>query len=71
MSIISWITAAFGALVVGVATTSVLDELLDHVVQMQLDRWSQEAILRTAITVTASIVAMALWVWLWIQYVAG
>ncbi|MFQ5859224.1 MAG: hypothetical protein ACE5LU_26790 [Anaerolineae bacterium] len=71
MSIIAWITAAFGALVVGVATSSVLDELLDRVVKVQLDRWSQESILRIAITITATIAAMALWVWLWMRYVVG
>lgn len=71
MSIIAWITAAFGALVVGVAVSSVLDELLSRVTHVQPDRWSLEAILRGVATLIAAATAMALWGWLWMGYVAG
>ena len=71
MSIVAWVTTAFGALVIGVAVSSVLDELFNRVAQLQPDRWSRGAVLRSAITVIVSGAAMALWVWLWMQYVVG
>lgn len=71
MSIITWITAAFGALVIGVAVSSVLDELLYRVAQLQPNRWSREAVLRGVIAVVVTAAAMASWIWLWMQYVAG
>ncbi|MFQ5593456.1 MAG: hypothetical protein ACE5HA_04845 [Anaerolineae bacterium] len=71
MSIIAWITAAFGALVVGVAVSSVLDELLSRVTHLQPRRWSLQAILRGVATLVLAAAAMALWGWLWLRYVAG
>lgn len=71
MSIIAWITTAFGALVIGVAVSSVLDELLTRVTHLQPNPWSRGAILRALITLILSGAAMALWGWLWMQYVAG
>ncbi|MFQ5342164.1 MAG: hypothetical protein ACE5F6_11530 [Anaerolineae bacterium] len=71
MSIIAWVTAAFGALVVGVAVSSVLDELLGHVTHLQSSRWSLRVILRGVATLIAAAAAMALWGWLWMRYVVG
>lgn len=69
MRIVAWITAAFGALVVGVAMSSILDELLGRADDLQADRWSREMILRTAITAGVAVVSMGLWIWLWLQYI--
>lgn len=66
-----WVTAAFGALVVGVATTSVLDELFRRTGQPLPRPWSQEVLLRSAIAMIAAAATMALWVWFWTDYVAG
>lgn len=66
---IVWLTAAFGALVVGVATTSVLDELFRRSDQPLPRPWSQEVLLRTAIAMVAAAATMALWVWFWTNYV--
>ena len=71
MSIIAWGTAAFGALVVGVAVSSVLDELLSSVTHLQPSRWSLRAILRGVVTLIVAAAAMALWWWLWMRYVVG
>lgn len=71
MTTIAWITAAFGALVVGVAVSSVLDELLSRVTHVQPDRWSLKAVLRGIATLIAAAAAMALWGWLWMRYVVG
>ena len=71
MTTFAWVTAAFGALVVGLATSSILDELRNRVAQIQPDRWSQDAVLRAAVTAIVSGAVMVLWVWLWIAYVAG
>ncbi|MBS1253504.1 MAG: hypothetical protein MAG451_02553 [Anaerolineales bacterium] len=69
MRIIAWITAVFGALVMGVAIASLLDELLDRPEKLQLDGWSQKAIARVAITIVVVVVSMAVWMWLWLRYV--
>ena len=71
MSIIAWITAAFGALVVGVAINSVLDELLNDTAQPQSGPWPQEAILRSVVSAVLTMAAMALWTWFWMRYVVG
>lgn len=71
MNTIAWVTAVFGALVVGVAINSVFDELLKDTAQPESKPWSQEAILRTAIAAIVTITAMVLWVWVWMRYVVG
>ncbi len=71
MNIVGWITAAFGALVVGVATSSVLDELLSRATQLRIERWSRDSLVRTAITAIVSLAAMVLWLWLWMNYIVG
>lgn len=69
--IIVWITAALGALVVGVATSSLFDELLNRVVLLRPRRWSRGVILRSVVTVIITVGVMALWAWVWIRYIAG
>lgn len=69
MQSIAWITAVFGALVVGVAVASVIDELLGQAERWQAELWSQEAIVRAAVTAVVALIAMAVWVWLWMRIV--
>lgn len=71
MTIVAWITAAFGALVVGVAAASVLDEVLGHTEVLQPERWSHDVILRTVLTAAFTLLVMALWVWFWMRYIVS
>jgi hypothetical protein len=70
-TVIVWATAAFGALVVGVATTSVVDELFQRTDRPLPRAWSREVLLRSAVAMVAAAATMALWVWFWTNYIPG